>query len=44
MTNKKNGLISMANSYKIITDKITQKTVVAAQVKCFDHLGNNISD
>ena len=25
MTNKKNGLISMANSYKIITDKITQK-------------------
>ena len=27
-----------ANSYEIITDKITQRRVVVAQMKCFNHL------
>ena len=41
---QKNELIFEANSYKIITDKITQRRVVLAQMKCFSQLGNGISD
>ena len=39
---QKNGLISKANSYEIITNKITQRRVVAAQMKCFNQLKNGI--
>ena len=44
MTIKISGLISEANSYEIKTDKITQRRVVAAQMKCFNQPGNGISD
>ena len=39
---KKSGLTSETNSYEIITDKITQRRVVAAQMKLFNQLGNGI--
>ena len=41
---QKSGLISEANSYEIITDKITQRTVVVVQMKCFNQLGNGINN
>ena len=31
-------------SYEIITNKITQRRVVVAQIKCFTQSGNDISD
>ena len=37
---QKSGLISEANSYEIITDKITQRKVVLAQMKCFNGISN----
>ena len=38
ITTKISGLTSGTNSYEIITDKITQRRVVVAQMKCFNHL------
>ena len=44
MTIKKSGLISEANSYEIINEKLTRRRVVTAQMKCFNQHGNGISD
>ena len=41
---KKYGLIFEGNCYEIITDKITQRRVVVTQMKCFNHLGNGVSN
>ena len=41
---KKNKIISEANSYKIRTDKITQRRMVVAQIKCFSQLGHDMSN
>ena len=43
-TTMKNEIISEANCYEIITDKITQRRVAVAQFKCLNQLGNGMSN
>ena len=40
----KNGIISEASSNEIVSYKITQYRVVVAQIKCFNQLGNGMSN